>query len=129
MNKKDRVTSIEDLRSRFSVEVLTKSFYQELSDWYAWAIDEIRFPNKLDDSLVNKKANAEGAIRLITRLIFVWFLKQKGLIPNDFFDENAIREKFIEDFEPNKREDNLFGYKSKESVYYKAILQNLFLRC
>ena len=126
LNKKDRVTSIEDLRSRFSVEVLTKSFYQELSDWYAWAIDEIRFPNKLDDSLVNKKANAEGAIRLITRLIFVWFLKQKGLIPNDFFDENAIREKFIEDFEPNKREDNLFGYKSKESVYYKAILQNLF---
>ena len=126
LNKKDRVTSIEDLRSRFSVEVLTKSFYQELADWYAWAIEEIRFPNKLDDSLVNKKANAEGAIRLITRLIFVWFLKQKGLIPNDFFDENAIREKFIEDFEPNKREDNLFGYKSKESVYYKAILQNLF---
>ena len=126
LNKKNRVTSIEDLRNRFSVEVLTKSFYQELSDWYAWAIDEIRFPNKLDNSLVNKQANAEGAIRLITRLIFVWFLKQKELIPNDFFDENAIREKFIEDFEPNKREDNLFGYKSKESVYYKAILQNLF---
>ena len=92
LNKKNRVTSIEDLRNRFSVEVLTKSFYQELSDWYAWAIDEIRFPNKLDNSLVNKQANAEGAIRLITRLIFVWFLKQKELIPNDFFDENIISE-------------------------------------
>ena len=36
LNEAGRVVSIEDLRSRFSVEVLTKAFYQELSDWYAF---------------------------------------------------------------------------------------------
>jgi hypothetical protein len=69
------------LTERFSVEVLTKAFYQELSDWYAWAVKIIRFPNKLDDKNDDDKYNAEAAIRLVTRLIFVWFLKQKQLIP------------------------------------------------
>ena len=49
LNEKGRVASKEDLLSRFSVEVLTKEFYQELSDWYAWAIKIIRFPNDIND--------------------------------------------------------------------------------
>lgn len=71
LNEKGRVVSPEDLRSRFSVEVLTKEFYQELSDWYAWAIKIIRFPNDLNDKTDDDKYNNESAIRLITRLIFV----------------------------------------------------------
>lgn len=124
LNNLGRVTSEKDLTERFSVEVLTKAFYQELSDWYAWAVKIIRFPNKLDDKNDDDKYNAEAAIRLVTRLIFVWFLKQKQLIPEEFFDEDYIRENLIEDFNPNTKVD-LF-YKSYESKYYKAILQNLF---
>ena len=30
------------------------------------------------------KYNSESAIRMITRLIFVWFQKQRNLIPNEF---------------------------------------------
>ena len=119
-----RVTDEKDLTDRFSVEVLTKAFYQELSDWYAWAVKVVRFPNKLDDKDDDDKYNSEAAIRLVTRLIFVWFLKQKHLIPNEFFDEDYIRENLIDDFNPNVMVD-LF-YKSNESKYYKAILQNLF---
>ena len=124
LNEKGRVASKEDLLSRFSVEVLTKEFYQELSDWYAWAIKIIRFPNNIDDKDDDAKFNNEGAIRLITRLIFVWFLKQRHLIPEEFFDERYIADNLIEGFNPHAMVD-LFS-KSNESKYYKAILQNLF---
>ena len=124
LNEPGRVLSVEDLRNRFSVDVLTKAFYNELSDWYAWAIKEIQFPNDIDDPHDNEKYNHEAAIRLITRLIFVWFLKQRKLIPWQFFDEPYIAEYLLEGFTPNAR-TNLFG-KSTESRYYKAILQNLF---
>lgn len=125
LNEKGRVVSKEDLLSRFSVEVLTKEFYQELSDWYAWAINIIRFPNDIDDKDDDAKFNNEGAIRLITRLIFVWFLKQRHLIPDEFFDEKYIADNLLEDFNPNNK-SGLFEFKSHESKYYKAILQNLF---
>ena len=124
LNEKGRVVNAEDLRSRFSVEVLTKEFYQELSDWYAWAIKIIRFPNDLNDKTDDDKFNNESAIRLITRLIFVWFLKQRHLVPDEFFDEKYITDNLIASFNPHAKVD-LF-YKSDESKYYKAILQNLF---
>lgn len=122
--QKGRVANEEDLKKRFSVEVLTKAFYNELSDWYAWAVRIVRFPNKIDDSYDDDKFNAEATIRLVTRLIFVWFLKQKHLIPDEFFDEKYIADNLLNSFEPNAIV-NLFG-KSEESCYYKAILQNLF---
>lgn len=125
LNEKGRVTNPDDLRSRFSVEVLTKEFYQELSDWFAWAVKIISFPNNIDDAEDDDKYNHEGAIRLITRLIFVWFLKQRHLIPDEFFDEKYIADNLLKDFEPNKKE-GFFEEKSLESRYYKAILQNLF---
>ncbi len=124
LNEKGRVVNDEDLHTRFSVEVLTKAFYNELSDWYAWAIQIIRFPNNINDSTDDAKYNNESAIRLITRLIFVWFLKQRHLVPEEFFDEKYIAENLIHDFNPNVKVD-LFS-KSNESKYYKAILQNLF---
>lgn len=101
LNDKGRVVDADDLRSRFSVEVLTKEFYQELSDWYAWAIKIIRFPNALNDKMDDDKYNNESAIRLITRLIFVWFLKQRNLIPDEFFDEKYIANNLIEGFNPH----------------------------
>lgn len=123
LNASGRVTDVKDLTDRFSVEVLTKAFYQELSDWYAWAVKVVRFPNKLDDATDDDKYNHEAAIRLVTRLIFVWFLKQKHLIPDEFFDEGKINN-LINEFKPHQIEDML--YISGNSVYYKAIIQNLF---
>ena len=57
--------------------------------------------------------NATCVIRLITRLIFVWFLKEKDLVPNTLFDEVDIAKL-------------LTSLDAQESTYYKAILQNLF---
>lgn len=124
LNEKGRVVDSDDLRSRFSVEVLTKEFYQELSDWYAWAIKIIRFPNDLNDKTDDDKFNNESAIRLITRLIFVWFLKQHHLIPEEFFDEAYLSEKLLKNFKPYQMGGLLHDV--GEVKYYKAILQNLF---
>lgn len=108
----------------FSSELLTKKFYSELSDWYAWAVQVARFPNDLRTSDDDEKFNHESCIRLITRLIFVWFLKQKHLIPEEFFDERYIREHFIDEFNPHERKTLL--YDAEQSKYYRLILQNLF---
>lgn len=108
----------------FSNELLTKKFYSELSDWYAWAVQVVRFPNDLNTTDDDEKFNHESCIRLITRLIFVWFLKQKHLIPEEFFDEDYIRDHFIENFDPHDRENML--YNPEKSKYYRLILQNLF---
>ena len=124
LNEPGRILSVEDLRNRFSVEILTKAFYNELSDWYAWAIKEIQFPNDITTTKDDTEYNHIAAIRLITRLIFVWFIKQRGLIPWQFFDEDYIRENLLENFNPNVKVD-LF-YKATDSKYYRAILQNLF---
>jgi len=108
----------------FSSELLTKKFYSELSDWYARAVQVARFPNDLNTNQDDAKFNHESCIRLITRLIFVWFLKQKHLIPEEFFDEQYIREHFIDEFNPHERKTLL--YDSEQSKYYRLILQNLF---
>ncbi|MDR1022737.1 MAG: Eco57I restriction-modification methylase domain-containing protein [Prevotellaceae bacterium] len=96
--------SLKTLMDAFSVEMLTKEFFKELSNWYFWALQNVQFP---------QNSNETAVIRLITRLMFVWFLKQKKLIDNDFFDRQKL--------------SNILNYKDKAgSTYYKAILQNLF---
>ena len=128
---KGRVKDAKDLQDRFSVEVLTKEFYNELSDWFAWALTVINFPYNINNSIVDRssnittKQNTESTIRLITRIIFVWFLKQKKLIPNEFFDESYLSNKLLNEFQPNSL-GSLFEKGETTSNYYKAILQNLF---
>jgi len=104
-------TAWEDLCYRFSVETLTKEFYAELSNWYFWALQNVDFPN--DEKQDKEIVNATAVIRLITRLMFVWFLKQKKLIKDELFDLQEL--------------DDVLNYNDKTgSTFYKAILQNLF---
>ena len=93
------------------IQELNKQFYRELSNWYFWAVDNVTFPEDADEDVEIR--NATSVIRLITRLIFVWFIKEKKLIPDIFFNLREI-------------EEILINTDSEESTYYKAILQNLF---
>jgi adenine-specific DNA-methyltransferase len=88
---------------------LNKRFFKELANWYFWAVENVEFP--ADEEKNAEVRNATNVIRLITRLMFVWFLKEKGLVADKLFDENYLNTIL-------KFED--------ESAYYKAILQNLF---
>jgi adenine-specific DNA-methyltransferase len=107
---KDRVDSFAKLyaywRKVLDVSLLNKEFYKEVSNWYFDACKRVVFPK-------DAKSNQESLIRLITRLMFVWFLKEKGLVPDDLFEESEVRQ-ILRSLEP------------QESSYYKAILQNLF---
>ena len=112
-------STIEALKKAFSVEPVTKQFYDELQNWYFWAIDKIKFPTDYkysDDPDKDKEIrNSHNLIRLITRIIFIWFLKQKNLINDDLFSEAKLKN-IVKDFYKNKDSSN----------YYNAILQNLF---
>jgi hypothetical protein len=116
---RDSQQTLNDVTKAFSVESLTKQFYNELFDWYCWAISEssgISFPNNTateDDDHENIETKI---IRMITRIMFVWFIKQKNLIPNKLFDTEYLKT-ILKDFNP---EDSQIG------SFYNAILQNLF---
>ena len=87
-----------------NTEALNRKFYGELHTWYQWAVAECRFP---DNALQLQ------VIRLITRLLFIWFLKEKKLVPEELFEE-----------EPAANALNRFS--PETSDYYQAVLQNLF---
>ncbi len=99
----------------FSSELLTKNFYRELQNWYFWAIKNVKFPNDIDDIFDDEVYNPQNTIRLITRMIFVWFIKHKHFIPDEIFDLDWLRQN-LKDFDEN----------SDGNQYYRAILQNLF---
>lgn len=136
---KNAVTSFESLykywQDVLSVSILNKAFYNELSNWYFWAIKEVQFPNEpnqielaLNDDAYEealKEHKGKNVIRLLTRILFIWFIKEKGLIPEDIFDERTIANKFIDGFTPQKPE-GIFANGKHSSKYYRAILQNLF---
>lgn len=95
------------------VSILNKKFFQEISNWYFWAMTRVQYPDDLEKN--GDIRNATNLIRLITRIIFVWFIKEKSFIPDYFFDREALS-RILKEFN-----------KTKESKsYYAAILQNLF---
>lgn len=118
LSTEDRITEPKLIQA-FSLEALTQDFYNELFNWYEWAVTESKFP-------VGKGANVtlipetetkgENIIRLVTRLMFVWFIKQKNLVPDWIFDAKVINE-YLKDFDENS---------TSNGNYYNAILQNLF---
>ena len=98
----------------FNVELLNERFYRELANWYFWALPQVEFPADLEPD--EEKRNATGLIRLLTRLIFCWFLKEKNLIPEKLFHPTDLA-KILKGFDPESE---------TSSTYYQAILQNLF---
>lgn len=113
------LTPWEDLQSRFSVEALTKEFYAQLYNWYLWAVEPstgVTFPNVVGNKNDDTDNISIKIIRLITRLLFVWFIKQKGLVPLSLFDEEYL-DKILAHFDAQDKSDG---------TYYNAILQNLF---
>ena len=103
----------------FSAQPLTNRFYRDLFEWYQWAVapeTKVSFPGDVSTQDDDREDIDTRVIRLITRLMFVWFIKQKGLVPNSIFDVNYLGS-ILKDFDPQSATD---------TNYYQAILQNLF---
>jgi adenine-specific DNA-methyltransferase len=108
------IANFEDLQRAWArtldTSELNKRFYRELSDWYFAAHNAVVFPEGAGEPHVR---NATSLIRLLTRLMFVWFLREKNLLPDALFKREELA-KLLYDLDP------------ESSTYYKAILQNLF---
>jgi len=96
--------------SKLDTEELNKKFYRKLFAWYEWAVETSRFPT--DENQVIKAE--EHVIRLITRLLFIWFIKEKGLVVEELFNRFEVLKILDED-----------DFESGDS-YYRVVLQNLF---
>ena len=96
--------------TRLGTEELNKKFYRELLAWFEWAVEVATFPT--DEKLT--LGPEEHIIRLITRLLFVWFIKEKGLVAEELFNETQVA--------PLLKDYNL----DTGDSYYRAVLQNLF---
>jgi len=103
--------NLEKIKDAFSVEKVTAKFYESIANWYFWAVDNCQFPK---DAEAEENGRNIAVIRLITRMIFIWFMREKdNLIPNELFKKDKIQT-ILKDVTPNS------------TTYYKAILQNLF---
>ena len=91
-----------------NTDALNKRFYGELLSWFERANQKIRFPANLQ----NKRE--DWTIRLITRLLFVWFVKEKNLVAEDLFYKSQICPLLKNGANPTN------------DSYYRVVLQNLF---
>ena len=91
------------------IEALNRRFYRDLFGWFQRAVSACRFP----DDGASEGSTERHVIRLITRLLFIWFLKEKRLVPEELFDEGFARAA-------------LTRHAPDSTNYYRAVLQNLF---
>ena len=91
-------------------EELNRRFYRDLFNWFERAVAQAKFP-KTGAKVLKPE---EHVIRLITRLLFVWFIKEKGLVAEDLFVENRVG-RLLQDYA-----------RANGDSYYRAVLQNLF---
>jgi adenine-specific DNA-methyltransferase len=112
----------EAWQKRLGSYALSNEFYREIADWYFWAHHQvadqtIRLPKHCD----TEQEQSLFLIRLLTRVIFCWFLVEKRLIPNELFRERWLRAN-LKKFSPGKITQTL----DTSPTFYRAILQNLF---
>ena len=109
----------------FAIKTMNDEFYEKLAGkynnsgtltvegWYQKCFNDIKIDLTDASRQLNKKIDDElkpqAVIRVIVRLMFIWFMKEKGLIKHDFFTR--------------KFADDLLSHKN---AYYNAILQNIF---
>jgi len=90
-------------------EALNARFYKDLFEWFQSAVRECKFP----DDKAGSGSDERHVIRMITRLLFIWFMKEKGLVPECLFDIEFTKKILIRHI-------------PSETDYYRAVLQNLF---
>jgi adenine-specific DNA-methyltransferase len=112
----DFVSLHEAWRKRLASLELNERFYRDLANWYFWALQrgesgrDLIYPRSVG---VDEEQRSLFLIRLLTRLIFCWFLVEKGLLPRELFRPASLRG-LLRDFSPTA------------GTYYRAVLQNLF---
>ena len=87
-------------------EALNRRFYLDLREWFNRAIKTAKFPT-------GKVTPQQQVVRMIGRLLFIWFMKERELVSEGLFNERRMSVVLV-------------NYDRKGDSYYRAILQNLF---
>ncbi len=103
--KKGRVKDFDDLKNRFSIEVVNKDFYTQIAIFFTKlaggqrTIGRTKYEGKgslILPSTTDDKIKKEFSVRLIGRLIFCWFLKKKtsdkgiALLPGELLSSKSV---------------------------------------
>ncbi len=118
---KGNIIDLNDLKERFSLEVVNKDFYREISHLFIKLVGgafgsnrnkrEYRPLLQLPSVPEKDQINSEFAVRLIGRVIFCWFLREKksiagtSLMPKELLSLQGIE---------------------KYSDYYHSVLEQIF---
>lgn len=105
-----------------SISELNQNFYKDISQWYYNALHQIKLPRRPE--YMSKEEHAKNfLVRLLSRMIFCWFLKEKGLIDRELLElenNNGIRYPVLKDINDANFLDS--------NSYYRGILQNIFFK-
>jgi hypothetical protein len=105
---KGKTIDFNDLKSRFSLEVVNKEFYREISELFIKLVggtigkgkNKIIHPSLLKLPYVGDKdkVSLEFSVRLIGRIVFCWFLREKyseakkSLMPKELLSLQAVND-------------------------------------
>jgi len=130
---KDKIQDYDDLKESFSIDVVNKEFYKEIIKQFGELIGGKREissktkdfkDGKIQYPINNHKKKREFGVRLIGRLVFLWFLKMKEvdgenqLIPKEILSSNAVKN--------YKQNENIPNKLSSLNSYYHNVLEPLF---
>lgn len=104
---KGKVKDKEDLLSRFSLEVVNKQFYLEIAKHFDELVNNnnLVLPYQLDGNI-----RKSFAVRLIGRIMFCWFLKQKKSDNGQLIPDELLSSKIVSDnYYHNTLEPLFFG--------------------
>jgi hypothetical protein len=96
----------------FNVELLNQNFYDELANWFFWAKKHAHFPlydeshdryHLFNDSDKVKEHESKNLIRLLTRILFVWFIKERGLVHESLFNTADLERDILKKFDPESK--------------------------
>lgn len=127
IEKHKAINTLDDLykafRSTLDIAALNRDFYRQISAWYYYATSNIKLPIRPEYYKDDKDNVKNFTVRLICRMIFCWFLKEKGLIDPKLLEVYDYADNPILMVKKTKKDFD------KENSYYRGILQNIFLSC
>jgi len=100
--EKGKISDIKSLQERFSVEVVNKQFYESIANLFTMLVGGERGKSryagllKINGIVDQNNEHQEFAVRLIGRIIFSWFLKEKKsvagipIVPDELLSLSAV---------------------------------------
>lgn len=94
------VYAFDELAARFSLEVVNKEFYQKVAKLFSELCGgtrlegnkEVEYPGVMKLPTSSHETRQEFAVRLIGRIVFCWFLKQKNLVGEEWLTSKGAKE-------------------------------------